>query len=145
MNGGLDWQADIRPVLEALKEAIDRNRHGFAEGDEINVVLNREANDRAADLALSKLRGEGYIDGYRGAEGWSDCTLIDKGLQTVAGWPSRPGDDTYELLLAALAQRIEAAPNDEERSKWTKLRDGVGGVGREFVIEVLSNLATKGM
>jgi hypothetical protein len=140
-----DWNAEIRPVLDALKEAIDRNGFGYAESAEINSVLGREGDGRATDLALSKLRETGFINGYRGAEGWSNCTLAEKGLQTVAGWPARPGDDTYELLLASLAERIEAAPTEEERSKWIKLRDGFASAGRDFAIDLLSNLATQGM
>lgn len=104
-----DWNAEIRPVLDALQEAIDSNDYGYVESDEINAVLGRAADDQSTDLALSKLRDAGLIVGYRGAEGWSNCTLAEKSLQTVAGWPVRPGDDTYELLLATLAQRIESA------------------------------------
>lgn len=139
-----DWNAEIRPVLDALKQAIDLNGFGYAESTEINSVLGREADDRATDLALLKLRDTGFIDGYRGAEGWSDCTLVEKGLQTVAGWPARPGDDTYELILATLGQRIESAPTEEEKSKWIKLRDGFASAGRDFAIDLLSNVATQG-
>jgi hypothetical protein len=112
-----------------VTEAIDSNGYGYAESDEINAVLGRSADDQSTDLALSKLRDAGFIEGYRGAEGWSNCTLAEKGLQTVAGWPTRPGDDTYELRLAVLAQRIESAPTEEE-PKWIKLRDGFAGAGR---------------
>jgi len=140
-----DWNTEIRPVLDAVKKAIDSNGYGYAESDEINAVLGRAAEDQATDLALSKLRGAGFIEGYRGAEGWSNCTLAEKGLQTVAGWPVRPGDDTYDLLLTTLAQRIEAAPTEEEKSKWVKLRNGLIGAGRDLVIDVLSNVATQGM
>lgn len=140
-----DWNAEIRPVLDAVREAIDKNGFGYADSGEINAVLGRPANDRSTDLALSKLREAGFIDGYREAEGWSDCTLIEKGLQTVAGWPVRPGDDTYDLLLAILAQRIESAPTEEEKSKWTKLRDGFVSAGRDFAIDLLSNVATQDM
>lgn len=140
-----DWNSDIRPVLDAVKEAIDRGGIGYAEGGEINSVLGREADNRATDLALSKLRDAGFIDGYRGAEGWSNCTLVEKGLQTVAGWPARPGDDTYDLLLAILEQRIESAPTEEEKSKWVKLRDGFASAGRDFAIDLLGNLATQGV
>lgn len=140
-----DWNAEIRPVLDALKEAIDRNGFGYAESAEINSALGRDADDRATDLALSKLRDAGFIEGYREAEGWSNCTLAEKGLQTVAGWPVRPGDDTYELLLAILAQRIESASTEEEKSKWIKLRDGFVSAGRDFAIDLLSNVATQGI
>jgi hypothetical protein len=140
-----DWNSEIRPVLDAVKEAIDRSGFGYVESDEINAVLGRAADDPATDRALSKLRDTGFIEGYREAEGWSNCTLAEKGLQTVAGWPVRPGDDTYDLLLAALAQRIESAPTEEEKSKWIKLRDGFAGAGRDFAIELLSNIATQGM
>jgi hypothetical protein len=140
-----DWNSEIRPVLDAVKEAIDRNGFGYVESDEINAVLGRSADDRATDLVLSKVRDAGFIEGYRGAEGWSNCTLAEKGLQAVAGWPVRPGDDPYDLLLATLAQRIEMAPTDEEKSKWIKLRDGFVSAGRDFAIDLLSNAATQGM
>lgn len=140
-----DWNSDIRPILSAVKEAIDKTGFGHVEGSEINAVLGREPNDRATDLALSKLREAGFIEGYRGAEEWSNCTLAEKGLQAVAGWPARPGDDTYELVLAILEQRIESASTDEEKSRWVKLRDGFADAGRDFAIDLLSNLAAQGI
>lgn len=140
-----DWNSEIRPVLDALKEALDRNGHGFADGAEINSVLERDPDDRATDIALSKLRETGFIRGYRGSDEWSNCTLDEKGLQIVAGWPARPGDDTYEQLLAVLAQRIDSATTEEEKSKWIKLRDGFLDAGRDFAIDLLSNLASQGM
>jgi hypothetical protein len=140
-----DWNAEIRPVLDAVKEALDRNGHGFADGAEINAVLEREADDRATDVVLSKLRETGFIKGYRGGDGWSNCKLDEKGLQMVAGWPARPGDDTYEQLLAVLAQRIDSASTEDEKSKWIKLRDGFVGAGRDFAVDLLSNLASQGM
>jgi hypothetical protein len=140
-----DWNTEIRPVLNAVKKAIDSNGYGYAESDEINAVLGRAADTQATDLSLSKLRDAGFIEGYRGADAWSNCTLAEKGLQTVAGWPVRPGDDTYDLLLTSLAQRIEAAPTQEEESKWIKLRDGLVSAGRDLVVDVLSNVATQGM
>jgi hypothetical protein len=140
-----DWNAEIRPVLDAVKEALDRNGHGFTTGVEINLVLGRETNDRATDVALSKLRETAFIKGYRGSDGWSNCTLGEKGLQMVAGWPARPGDDTYEQLLFVLAQRIDSATTEEEKSKWIKLRDGFLDAGRDFAIDLLSNLASQGM
>jgi hypothetical protein len=145
VNSGLDWQPDIRPVLEAVKRALDQNSHGYTEGKAINDVLGREANDPATDLALSKLKAEGFIDGYRESEGWSNCTLIGEGLRVVAGWPARPGDDTYELLLAVLADRVERASTEEERSKWAKLREGVASAGRDLVIDVLGSIATQSL
>ncbi|MBS1878618.1 MAG: hypothetical protein JST31_03800 [Actinobacteria bacterium] len=138
-----DWNTEIRPVLDALNAAIDVNGTGYADSGEINSMLGRDTEDRATDRALTKLRDAGFIKGYRGAEGWSNCTLEEKGLQIVAGWPTRPGDDTYDQLLAILEQRIESASTNEEKSKWVKLRDGFASAGRDFAIDLLSNLAAQ--
>jgi hypothetical protein len=145
VSGGLDWQPDVRPVLEAVKRALDQGGHGYVEGSEINDALGRAPNDPATDLALSKLKAEGMIDGYRESEGWSNCTLVGDGLRIVAGWPTRPGDDTYELLLSVLAERAEAALTAEEKSKWLKLREGITSAGRDLVVDVLGSIATQNL
>jgi hypothetical protein len=44
-------------------------------------------------------------------------------------------------------ERIEAAPTEEERSKWKRLRDGIADVGRDVLVGVLTttvNSAVKG-
>lgn len=97
-------------------------------------------------MGLTYLRNAGYFENaYRAGVGeWVNISLGEKALQLLAGWP-RPGDDTYDRLLAILEQRIAEAPGAVEKSRAEKLRDALASAGRDLVIDVMGNTATKGI
>jgi hypothetical protein len=95
---------------------------------------------------LKYLRDAGYFENsYRAGDGsWVNISLSEKSLQLVAGWP-RPGDDLYDRLLTILEQRIHEAPTADEKSRAEKLRAALASAGRDLVVEVIGNVATKGL
>jgi hypothetical protein len=78
----LDWNS-VRPVLEAIAAAIEANESDTPErrwlgpitdGEEVNVQLGRDPDDRALDPMLMMLKNNGYLadTSYRDGEGsWS--------------------------------------------------------------------------
>jgi hypothetical protein len=143
----LDWQSDVRPVLAATYEAIKRGDEVTATTDieSINEVLGRDSSDDQTYRVLVALKTQGYISGTQvGGSGFDLIQLEERGLQEVAGWPTRPGEDTYAQLLAVLSELIAQAPTAEERTKFERLRDALVGIGRDVLTDVLAKVATGG-
>ena len=144
-----DWNTEVLPVLEAVHVAIQRDSAGgtamvFAsDGDTINDVLGREANDKRTAAVLLELRSAGFITCEATMGGGVHLSqLTEKGSQYVAGWPTAPGADVQDRLIAALDRYIPDASSAAERSRLEKLRDGVAGVGRDVLTDVLAKIAT---
>jgi hypothetical protein len=101
---------------------------------------------RAGAIMLA-LRDAGYVEGQWAMQSSLPLLfkLTEKAYQVVAGWPAKPGEDTYRELLAVLEQKIEESDSPDERDRLRKLRDGVYEVGREVLVEVLAKAATGGL
>jgi DNA-binding PadR family transcriptional regulator len=144
----LDWRNDVRPVLVAVYEALAAEGGMIPTTDlgGVSAALGRETEDERTYRVLVELKEKGYISGTQtGGGGFVLIQLQEKGLQEVAGWPTRPGEDTYAQLLAALSERIEQSDSPEERTKLERFRDALAGVGRDVLTDVLAKVATSGL
>ena len=149
----MQWN-EVRPILQAAYDSLERPQSGRGLGhlvqmtgsEEINRTLGREPDDRRLDVPLKYLQDAGYFENsYRAGDGsWVNISLSEKSLQLVAGWP-RPGDDLYDRLLTILEQRIDEAPTADEKSRAEKLRAALASAGKNLVVEVIGNVATKGL
>ncbi len=61
--------------------------------------------------------------------------------QTVGQWPS--AENMASRILETLDARIEEAPTEAERSRWVKIRDAVGGAGRDLLVDVMGSVITR--
>lgn len=113
----------------------------------VNNELGREADDPRTSAILWELVETGYVEAKFSMGSTPRPHLIrltEKGSQQVAGWPSRPGEDLYPALLAALEERIaNATPGEQPRLE--KLRDGIVAVGQGVVTGVLTDVARRGL
>jgi hypothetical protein len=67
--------------------------------------------------------------------------VTDEARQAVGQWPTP--ESVVERIVAAL---VEAADREPDQGKRTKLRaaaDALGGFGRELLVNVVANVATK--
>jgi DNA-binding PadR family transcriptional regulator len=135
-----DWTAEAEPVLEAVYKAL-RNKSAPARVTpaEVNGELSRSDGDDRTEQTLYDLKRTGYIDGMevdnRPAPVFIELT--EKGLQTVAGWPSATGESVYARLLNEIEQ-LAADASPEQRGRLEKLRDGLVAVGRDVFTNALS-------
>lgn len=141
-----DWTSEAVPVLRAVYE-LQREGSPAQLHSGVRVAALRERLDFDEDRA-----GRALIDlvesGYLSMPFFTDTDpvpiavrLTEKGLQAVANWPAVPGLGSYDVLLAAIAERAEGAGTEEERSRWRGVRDGLLSLGRETVTEVLAKMA----
>jgi hypothetical protein len=56
-------------------------------------------------------------------------------------WPSP--ESITDRFLQTLDERIEASPDGTERSRWVKMRDAVGGAGRDLFVDVVGTVISK--
>jgi hypothetical protein len=135
---------EAQKVLQAAYEASERKpADPHVSPADVNEVLGREPDDPTTARALYDLARTGYFDEVV----WSDSSvapqffqLSERGLsRTSAGWPS--GDSGVEALLAVLAAKIDAAENEEERSRLQRAYDALKGLGRETLADILANIA----
>jgi hypothetical protein len=54
--------------------------------------------------------------------------------RATGAWPSP--ETAADRLIAALEERIANATNDEERTRWQRIRDGFLGAGRDVIVDV---------
>jgi hypothetical protein len=70
--------------------------------------------------------------------------LTEKGLQATAGWPSTQADSIVASLIAAFDERIESATSEEERTKLSRARDALLGLGREVLADIIARQMERG-
>lgn len=133
--GGDTWYLRALPILEAVREV---------EGTDESYVLRIGAladrtglEPRHVVVEVERLIEAGYLSGKLGGpmsggdvRPWhiQNARLGAAGARVVGLWPSK---DPYEALLAVLERRVAEAPDDETRSKWRKVRDTIGGLGKD--------------
>jgi hypothetical protein len=150
-ENALDWETRALPVLRAVARAYSKQPHHLGVSSEaVLAELGSDTDPYAVGLVLNDLVRASYIEETLGTDqhvGPAFCRLAEKGLKVTAGWPASSGEAAFERLISLIDERIEAAPDEEERSRWLRLRDGIAGVGREVVVGVLTttvNAAVKG-
>jgi hypothetical protein len=147
----LDWETRALPVLRAVAQAYSKQpNHLGVSSEAVLAELGADADPYAVGLVLNDLVRASYIEETLGTDqhvGPAWCQLAEKGLQVTAGWPASSGEAAFGRLISLIDERIEAAPTEEERSKWKRLRDGIADVGRDVLVGVLTttvNSAVKG-
>lgn len=143
----LDWETDVRPVLVAVKDALDATDDLVrgADHESVHAALGDQAvSAQATFAALEELRRLDYIEGKAGfgnPPAMFMVKLLEKGRQEVSGWPASPGADYGAKLLDEIERRIADEPDETKRSRLAELRDGIKSVGVGVVTALLTDLA----
>jgi hypothetical protein len=143
--GGLEWSTDVLPVLLAVGQAFSasgRPELGVTP-EQVAEALGRP-RDEDLDRVLYELTRSNYLESTIGAD-QSLAPLYmrptEKGLQITSGWPGGEGQ-AAAALLAVIAARRDAATSEEERNRLQRAYDGLKGLGREVLSEVLAKVLT---
>jgi hypothetical protein len=145
------WYSRALPLLETLGALEDEARDIGVPELAGRAGLTAEAVDRE----LRRLMEAGYVLGQYDDGGYTrdpaaavllEFELSAKGARAVGAYPST---DPYEALLAILDRRIAEAPDEDTRSRFQKIRDGLkrlgGDVGSNVVANLLAELLRAGV
>jgi hypothetical protein len=140
------WTTEAHPALEATYRLL-RERPGvpFVDRSQVAIELGKDVNDPLFGRALHDLEAAGYIKGLAHTDqrvGPELFELTTLGLQTVSDWP-RGNEEAATALLVALAARIDATPSTEERTKLQKALEGMRGLGRDLLVDVMASVAAR--
>lgn len=138
------WYSRALPILQAVGEVEGtEDAYGLRIGD----LADRTGLDpRQVAVEVERLLDGGYVSGQlaksasRGnVRPWriSSARLAPAGARAVGLWPS---DDPYEALLALLERRVAEAQDEETRSKWRRVRDTIGGLGKDVGSNLLASV-----
>jgi hypothetical protein len=128
------WETVALPILEHVAAVEDdAGFRGILSVSELAAAINQPPTRVESDL--HRLFEGGYLLGRMGAGfGEPDFMtmprLSDLGARTVGKWPP---NDPYELLLRLVEQRIDSAADDQERSRWQRVRAAITDVGKAGV------------
>jgi hypothetical protein len=136
------WSGDLA-VLVKVVELYERTGEHFETG-KLLEAFPAEQHD-AVGHSLRRLGDADYIKALTVGPTMGDprvqilaiAGVTEKGLRVVGAWPAS-AEQTAEVLLAALDETAESAPDAEERSKIEAVRSALAGLS----INTLSGLAT---
>lgn len=125
------WVSRALPVLTSIVGHYESD--GAANSEQ--VVDDTGLSDSIVDRSGRELRDAGFVELYfEGGGGFFVMAVTEKGRREVGAWPSP--ESLTDQIFAAVEERVEHADTDEERGRWLKIRDGLFGAGRDFMIGV---------
>lgn len=136
------WTSRDFPVLLEAARLIEAGEpYVFEQPLAAATGLDRDQVIRA----IVTLESGGYVEARmnRGDDRVSSATIVDispQGMREVGLWPS--AETGAERLLAALDALVEQAPNEAERSRWRKVREGIVGAGRDVLVSIAATVIT---
>ena len=132
------WRNRDYPVLYAIAPKVDES------GSLVDMEFPALGIDESdVHPALRALEEGGYIRmKWADDHGWV-LGLTGDGRRAVGMWPS-PESVTDEIV-ASLDERIASATDPEERTRWQKIRDAIGGATRDLAVEVLGAAVSRGI
>lgn len=138
------WYSLALPILEAIRD-LEGSDESYAltigsladrtglEPRQIAVEVERLIDGGFLSAKLAKPMAGGDVRPWH----VNNVRLSPAGARVVGLWPS---DNPYEALLAVLERRVAEAPDEETRSKWRKVRDTIGGLGRDVGTNLIANV-----
>jgi hypothetical protein len=135
------WETHERPILEAIANREQGPSGPPHSGD---VVADTGLPPTVVGHTLQRLYQNGYIEANdvttndgMGPE-YMNIQLMEPGLRVVGVWPGDP----FDAVLAIVAHQLAIEPDDLKKGKLQQFRDGLVGVGRDVVTNVLTAYAT---
>ena len=131
----LDWSVVsgvLKQVYEAYR-AIGAPEHGV----ETAALINDADEPGSVRAALRELARAGYLEDLA-EDDWQPAPRLVRptplALERVAGWPGSSAQAALDELVAALDHEIARTPDEEKRSKLSRVRDGLLGAARDVAI-----------
>ena len=145
MAGGLDdvWSGRDFPVL---REATRRIDSGEAPVRVSALAESTGLDEATVGLALDALGRRGLVRVKRNMGGVSSWFVVDvAGAAYLMTGLHPDGDDAVSRLVDALRQAADQEPDEQQRSRLRAVADGVLGVSRDVIANVMAAVITRGV
>jgi hypothetical protein len=139
---GLDdrWATRDYPVLEWIVAQFDS---GDPDVQNATVSAALDLSDEDAAAAVRNLERGGYLTAINWFFGDSFAVgdITERALRETGAWPS--SETVADQLMWFLEQKVQQTQDPEARGRWTRIRDGFAGAGRDFAVEIAAAMATR--
>jgi hypothetical protein len=132
----LEWGSS-RELLRTIYD-VYLERGAPRRGIDALTLISQQPDPNSARAQLDELMRGGYID--RATDRPGRVRLVRPSTRTLemfAGWPSTTAEDTLARLVEALTAEIDGTPDEEERTKLVRVRDGLLGAAQDIALKVL--------
>lgn len=135
------WTTRDYPVLEWIVGAFDNPDYTAVTDDAISDALNLSQDDVYA--AAKNLDRGGYLANvtWSFGKGFRIVDITERALRETGLWPN--DEAVADQLMWFLERKVETASTADERSRWTKIRDGFVGGGRDVAVELVAAIAAR--
>lgn len=137
------WTTRDLPVLLAAAELLDETGRSTDEG----AIVKRLGMERDDVIRALRNLSQRYLD-LKISEAWGGAvafvhiaSITEDGLRATGQWPS--AEAAADRFLSALDEIIDATPADAPKaSRLRAVRDGVVGIGRDVLVDVMGGVLT---
>ena len=133
------WHTDRKVLVEIVRQ-IEVDGLDFAD---CTTVFEKAGIDSATgERSVGRLVRTGRLHGQRTFGGdWTIDSVTQQGLRESGAWPT--ADQLAERVVSALDDAAEQEQEPQKRSKLRGLATGLGGAGKDVLVEVLASVVTK--
>lgn len=132
------WLTREVPVLEAVAAAEEEGAEANGEWLSERTGLGGAATSKGVQALLRA--DPPYVTAIDastfGSTYFMDVQLLERGRRTVGAWTNEEGG--LDAFLDLLAERIDAEPDEAEKSRLTKLREAAQGLGKDVGTSLLT-------
>lgn len=131
------WVTRDLPVLEVLTDHFATRPGSPLDDSDLRAAAQIDLEEAWA--AVHYLESSGYlrdVHWYGGMSGFTVVGVTERALREIGYWPS--SESAADHLLWVLEQKVDGASTPEERTRWSRVRDSVGGAGKDLAVELMA-------
>lgn len=133
------WNIDHKVLVEIVRQ-IEVDGEDFADTAAASERAGVDPN--VGGRSVERLVRNGMLVGSSTLSGdWAIGQVTERGLRESGAWPT--ADQLAARVVSALNQTAEREPEPEKQSKLRGLATGLGGAGRDVLVDVMAAVVTK--
>jgi hypothetical protein len=136
------WETRDLPVLDAIVRYFDQ--HDGPEIPDVETFAKRTEIDPGQVGRAVRALSPRFIKTGPGLGGLTEVPIMgitDEARQVVGQWPTP--EAVADRIVTALLEAAEREPDERKRTKLRAAAETLGSFGRDLLINVAANVATK--
>ena len=136
------WERRDLPVLEAIVRYFDE--HDGPEIPDVETFVKLTGMDPGQVARAVRALSPRFIKTGAALGGLMDVAIMgvtDEARQAVGQWPTP--ESVADRIVAALLEAADEEPDERKRTKLRAAAETLGSFGRDLLINVAANVATK--